>query len=148
MERDKAGNGRQAAGALASGIVTASQAPGALHQRSPNERLLLVLERRGCQFTSVAFSPDGRWLAAGVMDGLVYVLDAQTLALLRWLEGHADAVTSVAFSPDGARLASGSYDSTVRLWDAASGAALQRLEGHTDSVTSVEIGRASCRERV
>ena len=137
MERDKAGHDRQAVGAPESGIVTAAQAPGGLRQRPPNERLLLVLGRRGCDFTSVAFSPDGRWLAAGATDGLVYVLDAQTFELLRWLEGHAGEVNSVAFSPDGARLASGSHDRTVRLWDVASGAALQRLEGHEYTVTSV-----------
>ncbi|MFO1359505.1 metallophosphoesterase [Plasticicumulans sp.] len=122
---------------LPSATGNPSGTSGPLRQRPQNERLLLVQWRRECQFKSVAFSPDGRWLAAGATDGLVYVLDAQTLELLRWLEGHTDVVNSVAFSPDGARLASGSEDRTVRLWNAANGAALQRLEGHRGPVTSV-----------
>ena len=137
MGRKKSGKNQKRSASLTSATGNPSGTSGPLRQRSQNERLLLVLGRRSCQFTSVAFSPDGRWLAAGATDGLIYVWDAQTGGLLRWMEGHAGGVTSVAFSPDGERLASGSDDRTVRLWDAASGAALQRLEGHGNSVMSV-----------
>ena len=70
---------------------------------------------------SVAFSPDGHWLAtAGAgADRMVRVWDADTgHALGDPLTGHTGLVSSVVFSPDGQRLASGSADRTVRLWPA------------------------------
>ena len=67
---------------------------------------------------SVAFSPDGKRLASGSIDGKVKVWDALSGQETLTLKGHSDGVNSVAFSPDGKRLASGSADQTVKLWDA------------------------------
>ncbi len=66
---------------------------------------------------SVAFSPDGRYLAAGTGGGSsVQLIDTTTWAVARTLEGHTDWVFSVAFSPDGRLPASGSVDKTIKLW--------------------------------
>jgi WD40 repeat protein len=70
----------------------------------------------------VAFSPDGRTLAAGSFDRMVRlwdIADPRHSAPEATLTGHTDLVNAVAFSPDGHTLASGSYDHTVRLWDIA-----------------------------
>jgi WD40 repeat protein len=81
--------------------------------------------------TSVAFSPDGKLLAAGIADGTVVLQDATTGRRLAVLRGHKAAVESVAFSPDGATLASGSLDNSVILWDVASRRPLRTLSGHS-----------------
>jgi WD40 repeat protein len=86
---------------------------------------------------SVAFSPDGRWLASAGQDRTVRLWDVATSQEIRTLKEHADMVTSVAFSPDGKQLASASDDRTVRLWDAVSGQPLHTLEGYTGAVKSV-----------
>ncbi|KAI0229172.1 general transcription repressor [Massospora cicadina] len=70
--------------------------------------------------TSVALSPEGRYVAAGSLDKLVRVWDTHTGQLLEKLEGHKDSVYSVAFSADGKTLCSGSLDKTLKLWELSS----------------------------
>ncbi len=68
----------------------------------------------------VAFSPDGRRLAAG-NDGAVNVWDWRDRQLLHTFAGHEKLPISVAFSRDGRRLASGSWFGSVWLWDSEAG---------------------------
>jgi WD40 repeat protein len=58
--------------------------------------------------TSVQFSPDGRVLAAGGLEGGVTCWDVRTGRQLAHFVGHTSWVQSLAFSPDGKLLASGS----------------------------------------
>ncbi len=68
---------------------------------------------------SVAFSPDGRRLAAAGGDRIVRLWDMTTGHEVLSLRGHDEAVGRVLFSPDGQRLASAGGDGTVRVWDAS-----------------------------
>ena len=66
---------------------------------------------------SVAYSPDGRWLAAGGGPGVVKIWDAATGTHLTTLDHPiVDGIESIAFSPDGQWLAAGGDDDTARLW--------------------------------
>ncbi|GAA5829686.1 hypothetical protein JCM3766R1_001264 [Sporobolomyces carnicolor] len=109
--------------------------------------------------TSVVLSPDGKFLAAGSLDTVVRIWDAENGQLVDKLKGHKDSVYSVAFSPDGKFLVSGSLDKTLKMWDMASLRStlasqqgkdvpvgeggktncLTTLQGHKDYVLSVDI---------
>jgi WD40 repeat protein len=85
----------------------------------------------------VAASPDGRWLATSSHDQTVKLWDAQTLKLVRTLEGHREVVWCVAFSPDSRTVASGSAGEKfgeVKVWDVATGRQLHHFDGHAGLV--------------
>ena len=86
---------------------------------------------------SVAFSPDGAWLAAGTTKNDIRLWQAHSGTPDLTLQGHAAWVRSVAFSPDGTMLASGGDDQTIRLWRVSGGNCLNTLHGHSAWVRSV-----------
>jgi WD40 repeat protein/tRNA A-37 threonylcarbamoyl transferase component Bud32 len=102
----------------------------------------------------VAFSPDGKLLAAAIgsyhyrnsrVDAEVRVWDASTGQQVCKLRGHSGCVWGVAFSPDGKRLASagGSYmgktPGEVKIWDMHTAQELCTLRGHTQVVFGVSF---------
>jgi WD40 repeat protein len=98
-----------------------------------------TLADRAGPVSSVAFSPDGRTLAAGDSDGTVIVWGLANPARPgHLLAAGAGSVSSVAFSPDGRTVAMGSFDGRVILWDLADlTRPRQFLEAHAGSVFSV-----------
>jgi Flp pilus assembly protein TadD len=72
----------------------------------------------------VAFSHDGKWLAAGGRDGKVFLFDAETGKQHGDTLEHRGAVRALAFTPDGRFLVSGSADGTARQWDVSAGRAV------------------------
>jgi WD40 repeat protein/tRNA A-37 threonylcarbamoyl transferase component Bud32 len=96
-----------------------------------------------CDAQRVAFSPDGRrmaaaigWLTNAERPGVVEVWDVRQGRKLHTLTGHKLAVLHVAYSPDGKLLVSASGDptakpprpGTVRVWDAATGKFFRAFE--------------------
>ena len=64
----------------------------------------------------VQFSPDGKYLAAGLGNGDIQLWRTVDWNLERTLSGHSRRINNLAFSPNSKLLASGSYDENVRLW--------------------------------
>ncbi|KAG9067027.1 hypothetical protein KI688_012939 [Linnemannia hyalina] len=88
---------------------------------------------------SCAFSPDGKFLAAGLANGNISIYDTATWTRIQVFQGHQDRVTSLAYSPNSQQLLSGSYDETARLWNSETGSTDFILEGHTDRLAVVEF---------
>jgi RNA polymerase sigma factor (sigma-70 family) len=83
----------------------------------------------GGSVVAVAFSPDGKLLAAGgAEDRSIRVWDMQTGKLKHLLTGHE--IKSLAFAADGNTLASAGMDGKIVLWDVAKEKARVTLQGH------------------
>ncbi len=66
---------------------------------------------------SVAFSPDGKYLASGSRDNSVKIWSVKEGKELYTLEGHNDDVLSIAFSNEQNILASGSTRGDIIIWN-------------------------------
>ena len=97
---------------------------------------LIWSKNLGGNVFDVAFSPDGRSIAAACSDKSLHLFDVQTLAHRRTLRGHKDQILSVAFSPDGKLLASASWKGEVRLWELGKDR-VKVLSGHKPDVWSL-----------
>ncbi len=91
--------------------------------------------------STVAFSPDGRFVAAAGADSVVRIWDIQTKSEVRGLRGHTDWVTSVAFSPNGRLIASvaAEKDNSLRLFELPSLDTGSSSGGHSLAVNAVAV---------
>ncbi len=100
------------------------------------KKVLTLPGHRGTVLT-VAFSPNGKWLASGSVDGRMTIWNAAHGGNVRTLPVSAGNVSSVAFSPDSRRLASVSDRDGVKLWDVGTGQHLFTYKGQIGYLTSV-----------
>jgi WD40 repeat protein len=79
--------------------------------------------------TSLAWSPDGKLLAAGSVSGQVAIYDtAQGKAIHLFEQAHEDGCDAIAWRPDSNALATAGRDGKWKLWDATEGKSLVEHE--------------------
>jgi WD40 repeat protein/serine/threonine protein kinase len=84
---------------------------------------------------SIAFSPDGRWIATGGEVGLIDLWDITTQMPIRQMVRDANGlVESLQFSEEGSFLLA-SVNRTAILYDTASGQIIRTFEGHQGEVS-------------
>lgn len=91
---------------------------------------------------ALAFSHDGKSLAAGTGAGGIDLWEAATGKSLRRFENkHLDFVRTLGFSPDGKTLVSGAgkNDFSAIVWNVENGQVIRQLPGHSKGVNSVQF---------
>jgi len=91
--------------------------------------------------TSLAFHPQGTWLASGGRDGQMRIWDVEKQSLILELAAHKKGVNAVTFSPDGRVLATAGNDAVARLWDPGTGENLAQMIGGTYAVPSIAFSQ-------
>lgn len=93
--------------------------------------------------TSIAFSPDSRYILTGSEDKTAKLWDVSTGLELRTFDGHPNGVTSVAFSPNGQYILTASASSAespagiAKLWNATTGAEVRSFKGSVGDIECV-----------
>jgi WD40 repeat protein/DNA-binding SARP family transcriptional activator len=90
---------------------------------------------------NLAWSPDGRWIAAASSDG-AFVYDARTGRPRSETHAHSGAVATVAWSPDSTRLATGGEDGTAKVFSFANGQLDEDLTLSSQDLSSGVLGLA------
>src|SRR5262249_37727058 len=93
------------------------QGPGILFCDVANLRRRATFRLTNVLVNALAFSPDGRILAAATNDQKVWFWDAATRAQLICFDWGIGWVSTVAFAPDGVTAAAAGQDGRIIVWD-------------------------------
>jgi WD40 repeat protein len=116
-------------------VATAADAGVRIFRRSDSKLLFSFPAHRGAW--SLAFSSDGRLLAAGSYDGTAIIRSTQSGNALHSLP-VGGSVTSIAFADGDRLLVTGSTDGNVRVWDVGSGDLLQTFD-HGVPIRGIDV---------
>jgi len=99
-----------------------------------------VYDKKLCkeQVDAIAFSPDGKKVAAGSWDQTIRIIDPFNSKELRVLKGHTSSITHLNFSVDSKLLQTNSRDYEILYWDVESGKRLDAID------ITVEWDRWNC----
>jgi ribosome assembly protein SQT1 len=99
-----------------------------------NGNILATLgAKTGDSIETLAWSTTLLIVAAGSVDGRIYLYDTQSYRLRNTLS-HDDAVTAIILPEGSFELTSTSIDKSVRRWDIRTGREIARRTGHQDAI--------------
>ncbi|MDH5367182.1 MAG: caspase family protein [Cyclobacteriaceae bacterium] len=106
--------------------------------QAPEYKLETVIQRgHRAAILSIAYSPDGKFIATGSRDNSIKLWEVATGREIRTFLGHLSTVNALSFDPTGLYLASGSSDKNIIIWEVTTGKEKLKISGHKDRVTSV-----------
>ncbi|HUF00163.1 MAG TPA: protein kinase, partial [Anaerolineales bacterium] len=86
--------------------------------------------------TSVAFSPDGKYVLTGSADTTIRLWEAATGKVTQTFRGHDGEITSVVFSPDGEYILSTDAGTIAKMWEVATGEEVHTLQSQVGEIWS------------
>ncbi|HSW45534.1 MAG TPA: protein kinase [Phycisphaerae bacterium] len=87
---------------------------------------------------TIAFSPDGRWIATGSPSGEIKLWDHLSGGEYHTISA-GQGLNGAWFSPDGATIVSAHRDGTIVLWDASKGTQMGTMRGPQRSVDWIDF---------
>jgi WD40 repeat protein len=127
--------------------VAAGDSHGDVSLRQPNGTVI-PLSGHSASISSIASSPDGRYLATASADGTAQVWDAATGTLVSTLGGNGSpGLLSVQFAPDSRLVLTVDDQGFVRVWDAGVDAPAAELAAPAQD-TAVAFGFTSSGSQV
>src|SRR5262249_1284199 len=94
-------------------------------------------ESHGAPIWSVAFSPDGRYLAGTRRSGEGWLKDRSTGESSLLQQGITASARALAFAPDGKVLAVAGGGPSIRLWEVETGDELEALDVGGEATKSI-----------
>ena len=99
----------------------------------------------GSDVRAISVSDDGAYVAAGTSSGKIFILNADTLEILRNVDMSA-TVRGVEFIPNSSRFAASNETGDIRVYDAAAGEAVMTLENpDRASIASIDVSSEGSR---
>jgi WD40 repeat protein len=103
----------------------------------PQANTLYVCLGHTSRVTSIAWSPNGNYLASASFDKTVHIWNGANGSHLLAYHGHTARVNALAWSPDNKYIVSASDDRTVHLWDVQTGKNLFTYSRHKGAIRAV-----------
>ena len=103
-----------------------------LSQEEPRSDIVTL--PTGINFAEV--DPTNKLVAGAMVDGSIVVVNLETKAIIKTLNGNLGYITHLSFSPDGRFLVASFDDRKIRVWDTENFAVKVLTGGHGGSVTA------------
>ncbi|NSW51261.1 MAG: WD40 repeat domain-containing protein [Anaerolineae bacterium] len=100
----------------------------------PNNEVLFLANQ---SVRSVDVSANGEYLAAGLQDGRLVIMEMADGMILQDIDAHQGAVLAVDISPDGMLIASGDDNGIVSIWNTSTGAMVSTFDDHIGRVNDL-----------
>jgi serine/threonine protein kinase len=99
--------------------------------------LLDNVEMSSSRITQVAYSPDGSTIAASSENGLIRIVDSESMEQVRIFPDTYGQVYDIAFNPEGTQLAAATESSGLLLWDIEAAQVVQEQMADERVITRV-----------
>ena len=95
------------------------------------------------RITSVSWSPDGRLIAAGTLDGTIHVWDLESDSGVPsvTMTAHSGTVSALEWTPDSTSLITTGHDGKIKIWDSRNETLADSFERQTDPITCSALSR-------
>jgi WD40 repeat protein len=93
------------------------------------------------EVTTIAISPDGKYIASGGYDHCIKLWDIATGDNLKSFDFHSDHVTSILFTPDSQSIISAGRDSVINCFNFRTGEISYTLKGHKRPISTLALSK-------